>query len=146
MAFEFRCQRRIEFADTDMAGIVHFANFFRFMEEAEHAFLRSLGLSVFANIDGEVVSWPRVRAECSYRTPIAFEEMLEIHLLVREKTRKSITYNFRFYKEDSTVVALGLLTVVCVAFDPATQKMSAISIPQVIDEKIEAVPASAPGQ
>src|SRR5213078_989612 len=42
----FRTTRRVEFADTDMAGIVHFANFFRYMESAEHEFLRSHGLSV----------------------------------------------------------------------------------------------------
>ena len=41
MSTSFRVQRRIEFCDTDMAGIVHFANFFRFMESAEVEFLRS---------------------------------------------------------------------------------------------------------
>ena len=41
-----RTSRRVEFCDTDMAGIVHFANFFRWMESAEVEFLRSLGLSV----------------------------------------------------------------------------------------------------
>ena len=42
----FTTTRRVEFGDTDMAGIMHFANFFRFMEAAEPDFLRSLGLSV----------------------------------------------------------------------------------------------------
>ena len=42
----FRTTRRVEFGDTDMAGIIHFANFFRYMEAAETDFLRSLGLSV----------------------------------------------------------------------------------------------------
>ena len=39
----FTTTRRVEFGDTDMAGIMHFANFFRFMERTEHAFLRTLG-------------------------------------------------------------------------------------------------------
>jgi acyl-CoA thioester hydrolase len=34
MAFEFKLTRRVEFAETDMAGIVHFSNFFRYMESA----------------------------------------------------------------------------------------------------------------
>ena len=46
MPYEFQLSRRVEFSDTDMAGIMHFSNFFRFMEAAETAFLRSLGLSV----------------------------------------------------------------------------------------------------
>ena len=41
--YELHTTRRIEFADTDMAGLVHFARFFVFMETAEHAFLRAAG-------------------------------------------------------------------------------------------------------
>ena len=70
MTFEFTTKRRIHFAETDLAGIVHFSNYFRYMEVAEHEFLRSLGISVHAEIDGRLVGWPRVRAECSYRAPL----------------------------------------------------------------------------
>ena len=31
---------------TDMAGIVHFSNFYKWMEQCEHEFFRSLGLSI----------------------------------------------------------------------------------------------------
>ena len=41
MSDPFRTTRRVEFGDTDMAGMVHFANFFRFMEAAEVEFLRA---------------------------------------------------------------------------------------------------------
>jgi len=99
MAYEYHCRQRVEFADTDMAGIVHFANFFRYMERAEHEFLRALGLSVHAVNGDDVVSWPRVNAECKYRVPLSFEDELDVHLLVREKRSKSVTYEFRFYRE-----------------------------------------------
>ena len=46
MSYEFQITRRVEFSETDLAGIMHFSNFFRFMESAEHAFFRSLGFSV----------------------------------------------------------------------------------------------------
>ena len=72
MAFEFHHRMQVEFADTDMAGIVHFTRFFHYMEVAEHAFLRSLGLSVRQEIDGRIVSWPRLAAECSYKAPLRF--------------------------------------------------------------------------
>ena len=99
MSYEFHCRQRVEFADTDMAGIVHFSNFFRYMERAEHEFLRSLGLSVHAVNGDDLVSWPRVNAECKFRAPLSFEDELDVHLLVREKRSKSITYEFRFYKQ-----------------------------------------------
>ena len=44
----FVTRRRVEFMDTDMAGIVHFATFFRYMETAEHELLRKLGIPVVA--------------------------------------------------------------------------------------------------
>ena len=47
MPYEFKTIRRVEFSETDMAGIMHYSNYFRFMETAEHAFFRSLGLSIF---------------------------------------------------------------------------------------------------
>ena len=62
MATPFRVQRIVEFSDTDVAGIVHFARFFCFMEAAEHAFWRSLGLSVKMDWEGEHLGFPRVSA------------------------------------------------------------------------------------
>ena len=38
MANHFHFSKRVEFSETDMAGIVHFSNFFRYMEMAEHAY------------------------------------------------------------------------------------------------------------
>jgi len=140
MSFEFRTKRRVEFAETDMAGILHFSNYFRYMEETEHEFFRSLGLSVHMQIDGRVVSWPRVRTECAYSAPLAFEEYVEIHLLVRKKTKKSITYDYEFSKPGGSIVARGSVTTLCVTMDPTTKQMTSIPIPEPIDEKIQAAP------
>jgi acyl-CoA thioester hydrolase len=141
MTHEFTYQHRVEFAETDLAGIVHFANYFRYMENAEHAFLRSLGISVHGEIDGQTVSFPRVKAECTFKAPLAFEDVVLVHLTVREKARKTVTYAFRLEKEDGTLVALGSVTAVCVVMDRATGRMAAVSIPAAIDRKIEAAPA-----
>ena len=122
MPYEFRCRQRVEFADTDMAGIVHFSNFFRYMERAEHEFLRSLGLSVHAVNGDDLVSWPRVDAECKFRAPLSFEDELDVHLLVREKRSKSVTYEFRFCKHgDEDIVAVGFDHRGLVSIDRATR-------------------------
>lgn len=42
-------RRRVEFVETDAAGIVHFSSFFVYMEQAEHELLRHLGLNVFVD-------------------------------------------------------------------------------------------------
>ena len=113
MPYEFKTTRRVEFAETDMAGIMHFSNFFRFMETAEHGFYRSLGFSVDAQ-EALGVGWPRVHASCDYKRPLRFEDEVEIHLLVREVRDKTIAFEFVFGKiEKGTVreVARGNMTI-----------------------------------
>ena len=139
MPYEFRMTHRVEFADTDMAGIMHFASFFRLMEVTEHAFLRSLGLSVHMEEGGRTVSWPRVGASCSYKQPLRFEDEVEVHLRVREKGRKSVTYEFIFRKQ-GTEAARGEITAVCAAVDKEAGKMKAVEIPESIATKIELAP------
>jgi YbgC/YbaW family acyl-CoA thioester hydrolase len=140
-SFEFKAVRRVEFSETDMAGIMHYSNFFRFMETAEHGFYRSLGFSVVMAETDPRLGWPRVHAECDYKKPLRFEDEVEIHLLVKEKRTKSLAYQFRFRKlgpspSSSIEVARGALTIVCVMHHP-DGTMSATPIPNEIAEKIE---------
>jgi YbgC/YbaW family acyl-CoA thioester hydrolase len=142
MAYEFKIVRRVEFSDTDMAGIVHYSNFFRYMETAEHAFFRSLGFSVVTRQVDPPVGWPRVHAECDYKQPLRFEDEVEIHMLVSEKKSKSLGYLFRFNKLNGSApveIARGVLRVVCVTHQHG--KMSAATIPREIADKIEVAPA-----
>jgi len=141
MAYEFKIVRVVEFNETDMAGIVHYANFFHYMEAAEHAFFRSLGFSIWTREVVASVGWPRVHAECDYKLPLRFEDEVEIHLLVAEKKAKSFTYAFRFRKLNASPpieVARGLITTVCVTHQHG--KMAAAPIPQAITDKVEAAP------
>src|SRR5262249_53108622 len=107
----FTVRRVVEFGDTDMAGIVHFANFFRYMEAAEHAYLRACGLSVVAEWEGEPVSFPRVSASCDYLRPAPFAEELAITVAVERLGRSSVTYAFEFFKGED-LVARGRVTAV----------------------------------
>jgi YbgC/YbaW family acyl-CoA thioester hydrolase len=143
MAYEFKATRRVEFSDTDMAGIMHYSNFFRFMETAEHAFFRSLGFSIVTSQTDPPVGWPRVHAHCDYKLPLRFEDEVEIHLLVREKKSKALTYEFRFNKLNvgpPVEVARGKLTVVCVVKQP-DGSMRAATIPEAIASRIEVTPS-----
>lgn len=144
MSFEYKVVRRVEFSETDMAGIVHYSNFFRYMETAEHAFFRHLGYSVVMTQFTPHLGWPRVKAECEYRQPLRFEDEVEIHLLVTEKRSKSLRYTFIFRKlipgAPAVEVARGSLTVVCVTKQP-DGRMSAVHIPAEFADKITLAPA-----
>lgn len=110
----FFTERRVEFRDTDAAGIVHFSAFFPMMEAAEHELLRSLGMSVLPPADAgpSSVTWPRVAASCSYASAAHFEDILRISVRVAKIGHTSVQYAFRFTREDQ-LIAEGQLTAVC---------------------------------
>ena len=142
MPYEFKLTRRIEFSETDMAGIVHFANFFRMMEVAEHAFFRSLGFSIHGHDPVSTTGWPRVRATCDFRAPLRFEDEVEIHLLVAEVRPRSIRYVFVFRKvADGSEVARGEVVAVCARVEKATGNLSAVPISDAVRAAIQAAPS-----
>lgn len=108
----FQVERRVEFCETDMAGIVHFSNFFRYMEYAEVAYLRSRGLSVKIVWEGVLLGFPRVAAKCDYVKPAKFEDVLQIEGTIERVGAKSVTYGFEF-KRGGEVLARGSTTSVC---------------------------------
>ncbi len=139
----FQTERRVEFCETDMAGIMHFSNFFRWMEGAEHAFLRSVGFSVHEERDGRLVGWPRVSAHCDYLRPLSFEEVVRIEVLVAEMRSRSVRYRFGFWKEKlggEALAAVGEIVAVCVAMNPQTRNMESTAIPEALREAIETAP------
>ena len=139
MPSEFTVRRRVEFSETDMAGIVHYSNFFRYMETVEHAFYRSLGFSVIHEQHDPPVGFPRVHASCDYSKPLRFEDEVEIHLRVIEKKEKALTHQIIFRKvigERRQEVARGKLIVVCVT-KQADGSMRSVPIPADIAGRIE---------
>ena len=153
MNHRFVHRRRVEFADTDVAGIMHFSNFFRFMEVTEHAFYREIGLSVHpfnketSNDNDPKVGWPRVHASADFRLPLRFEEEVDIELLIENIRNKTIHYLFRIWKnpddnKTKILAATGRFTVVCVSFDSETNGMKSIPIPESILTQIEKAPSN----
>lgn len=131
----FRTKRRVEFGDTDMAGIVHFANFFRFMESAETEFLRTLGLTVSWRNTNEKLGFPRVAAMCDFKSPARFEDVLDIAVFVEEIGSKSVRYRFEFTR-DGKEIAVGRITTVYCRTMPDNRLVSA-EIPTDIRAKLE---------
>jgi acyl-CoA thioester hydrolase len=127
-----------------MAGIVHFSNFFRYMERAEHAWFRSLGLTVFdqeSNPLYENTGWPRVHASCDYRLPLRFEDEFEVELLVEGVRPRSLRYLFYFWNKAGKIVAVGKISVACVTKDPLSGRLRAVEIPTRLRLLIQPAPA-----
>jgi YbgC/YbaW family acyl-CoA thioester hydrolase len=125
-------KRRVQFYETDMAGIVHFSWFFRYLEEAEHAMWREAGLSIAG---GSGVAWPRVAASFEFHRPLRFEDEFDVHLRIVFKDARTIRYEGIISKEDARV-ATGTMTIKCVSKNPG-EPMRSIDMPPEIDSRFQ---------
>ncbi|MBX3738233.1 MAG: acyl-CoA thioesterase [Candidatus Didemnitutus sp.] len=147
MVSEFSITRTVEFAETDMAGIMHFSNYFRWMEACESAFYRAQNLPLISFVPGQVVGWPRVNANCDFRAPLRFNETVEVRLFVKEVRTRAIVLLFQFRKitkgkADPELCAQGEVTAVCVTADSKGGMVSA-PIPEAFRAKVRAAPKAA---
>jgi len=131
---EHRIRRRVQFYETDAAGIVHFSWYFRYMEEAEHALWRSVGLSVAA--PESEIGWPRVAATFDYQQPLRFEDEFDVLARVQSMSARTIRYGFDLTKGDDAIGS-GTLTVVCVRRRP-NEAMKSMEIPSDIAARLAA--------
>jgi acyl-CoA thioester hydrolase len=130
---EYRLKRRVQFYETDAAGIVHFSWFFRYMEEAEHALWREAGISIHP-ADAEI-GWPRVAASFEFRRPLRFEDEFEVRLRIAAMTRRTIRYTCALAQGETTI-ATGDLTIACVLKGPDAS-MKSIDIPPEIAARFQ---------
>jgi acyl-CoA thioester hydrolase len=131
---EHTIRRRVQFHEVDSAGIVHFSNYFRFMEEAEHALWRAAGLSIAA--PDAVVGFPRVAAAFDYRRPLRFEDEVDVRIRIAALSRRTIRYACTLAVGDA-VVAEGTMTVVCVRM--GVEPLESVSVPDAIASRFGTV-------
>jgi len=129
----FITKRRVQFAENDGAGVVHFSNYYRMMEEAEHAFWRSLGLSVLTTDGDTAISWPRVAASCEHFAPARFEDELELSLSITRMGDRSLKYRVDFNR-DERCIATGRMTAVCCTM--ADGVFQSVDIPPSLRSKV----------
>ena len=134
MPTPFTTTRRVEFGDTDMAGIMHFANFFRFMESAETDFLRSKGMTVAWSESGVKHGFPRVSAACDYQSPARFGDVLTIAVSVEKVGKKSVSYTFDFSRDGQAIATGRITSVYCRA---SANGMESLVIPVELRTKLE---------
>jgi YbgC/YbaW family acyl-CoA thioester hydrolase len=72
----------VAFAETDMAGVVHFSCYLKYMEEAEHAMWRDAGLSIVP--DDAEIGFPRVAASVEYHAPLRFEDVFQVDVRIEK--------------------------------------------------------------
>lgn len=106
-------------ADADAAGIVYFAHFFRYVEQAEEELYRQRGTDRQVLLDRYGVWMPRVGAHVNFVSPIRIGHAIRVRLDPQFKGEKTVRFEFEVL-DDATAVKLaaGYMTVVCAAREP----------------------------
>jgi acyl-CoA thioester hydrolase len=136
MISQYVLTRRVSFHETDMAGVVHFSCFFRYMEEAEHAMWREAGLSIAPR--GVEIGWPRVSASCEFRQPLHFEDEFQAHIRIASMGARTIRYTCVLRAGDR-LIAEGSMTIACVTQRPG-EAMRAVPIPPDVRSRLTVDP------
>ena len=143
MAAEFVYRRRVEFADTDTANLIHFTALLKFMEEAEHAFYRSLSIDFvgFRWSEDSVFGMPRVSVSADYLGAVRYGDEVDVRLRVLEVRRKAIRYAADFTIERTgsrEVVARSDWTVVCARREHGSLDWRGVEVPPPLKERLRA--------
>ena len=104
----------VAFGDTDASGWVHFPNIFRYVETAEHTYLRSLGIVVFDRNGG---GWPRASVSADFKRPLQLGDRIEVLLGISRVGGASVTWVFEVIGSDGELAASGSMTTVRVGPD-----------------------------
>lgn len=77
---------RVYYEDTDLAGIVYYANYLKFIERARTEFVRELGVDQTALKRDQGIVFAVRRVEADYLLAARFDDMLCVHTNVHAVT------------------------------------------------------------
>ena len=103
---------RVYYEDTDLAGIVYYANFLKFIERARTEWVRGLGVDQVRLREDEGVVFAVRRVEADYLRPARFEDQLRVETTAVAVTGARIVLEQNIFRGTERVFA-ALVTLVC---------------------------------
>lgn len=103
---------RVYYEDTDMAGIVYYANYLRYIERARSDWVRRIGIDQLA-MKAEGVVFAVRRLEADYLAPAHFDEELEVHTQVTGLTPARMVMAQQVQR-GAAVLFAAQVTLVCI--------------------------------
>jgi acyl-CoA thioester hydrolase len=122
---DFSIEKRIYYHDTDCGGVVYYANYLKYLEEARTEYFLRKGVQL-QNLAKNGIWFAVVRVEIEYKSPAHYQDTLKILTKV-EKMKLSAMQFFQKILKNSTTVAEAHTTLICVNTD-----FKPIAIPEEI--------------
>ncbi|MCR9158220.1 MAG: tol-pal system-associated acyl-CoA thioesterase [Rhodobacteraceae bacterium] len=115
---------RVYYEDTDMGGIVYYANYLRYIERARSDWVRSLGVDQNAMREEDGVVFVVRRVEAEYLKPAKFDDELLVRTVVKAVTGVRLIMSQEVIRGDDLLFQAEV-TVVCVGEGGAPARLPA---------------------
>jgi acyl-CoA thioester hydrolase len=132
---EFNSEFRVEFGETDMAGIVFYPNYFRWFDRATHDFLRSIGLA-FEEMVKLGLATPLIEVGCRFMAALHYNETLRLESRVVEVRERGFRLEHNLYRGEE-LVGKGFEVRGWCEINGSEGKLKAVPIPQEVAEKLK---------
>lgn len=102
MDFPFAYRQRVRFGETDLQGVVYYANYLLFAEVGRIAYLRELGIVYDRDMLAQDVDFTIGEARVRYQAPLRFDDEYDIKVRVGEIRHSSWTFEYAIDRADGT--------------------------------------------
>jgi acyl-CoA thioester hydrolase len=110
---------RVYYEDTDLGGVVYYANYLKFLERARSEWLRHLGVSQSGLLASERVLFAITAVEVRYLKPARFEDELTVTVDLQRLRRASMAFvqEIRRNGPDGELICTAQVTAACIDAD-----------------------------
>jgi acyl-CoA thioester hydrolase len=124
-------EKRIYYYDTDCGGVVYYANYLRFLEEARTEYFEARGIFV-KDLHAQSIGFVVARQEIDYKSPAVYDDVLNVRTWVNNVSRASIEFEYEIKnKKDERLISKAKTILVFV-----DKNLKPRSIPEEIKAKL----------
>lgn len=105
---------RVYYEDTDLAGIVYYANYLKFIERGRSEFVRARGIDQTALKAQAGIVFAVRKVEADYLSPAKFDDLLTVETSLTELKGASLTMAQRVLR-DGVVLFAAQVVLVCLS-------------------------------
>lgn len=103
-------REKVRFVETDMMGVVHHSNYFRWFEMGRVEYLRQAGV-LLTDMMAQGILFPITDVSCQYHSPARFDDYILIETTMSEVSRAKMVFSYKIRREsDGTLLASGQTT------------------------------------
>ncbi len=100
-------REKVRFVETDMMGVVHHSNYFRWFEIARVEYLRQVGI-LLTDMMAEDIVFPITNVDCKYVASAKFDDYILIEAVLANVSKVKMVFTYRVLREqDGALLATG---------------------------------------